>query len=440
MLQRNRLKRGQASLLTWKNSLLIFLICFIFIIFLDPESAKGDSGSFAPILKMFEEDEKEDVCYLIYEVNGGLLPCDQIQKLTKDQPEYKLVTPYRYGHRFRGWYLNSNFTGKITHMTAEYFGNRVVYAKCERINDNQYNVENYKYESKNTLNNSTLLLKNVDYSFCDEISIPGMPETKEEDFLNQYVFSLSQIPQGMCFTEEFVLITSYSTEEECLGSLIVIERETGEHLVTLGMDKKSHLGGIAFDGNNVWVCNSEKKTLERISYDFIETMAYQNKGGVVDATDVVDTYPVKNSPSCITYYGGRLWVATHSLVFESKMVAYHMNSSTDELEKLSEYKIPSKVQGIAFDESGAVYLSTSYGRKASSYLKKYASVVSLATSPNKPEVQIEMPPCSEEVDIRDENIYVLFESAGEKYYEGTDGLGKSVSPIDRILCISLEEF
>ena len=133
-------------------------------------------------------------------------------------------------------------------------------------------------------------------------------------------------------------------------------------------------------------------------------------------------------------------MATHSLVFESKMVAYHMNSSTDELEKLSEYKIPSKVQGIAFDESGAVYLSTSYGRKASSYLKKYASVVSLATSPNKPEVQIEMPPCSEEVDIRDENIYVLFESAGEKYYEGTDGLGKSVSPIDRILCISLEEF
>ena len=61
----------------------------------------------------------------------------------------------------------------------------------------------------------------------------------------------------------------------------------------------------------------------------------------------------------------------------------------------------------------------------------------MTTNPNKPQVQIEMPPCSEELDIRDGNVYVLFESAGEKYYEGTDGLGKSISPIDRILCIPL---
>lgn len=426
-------------MLKWKNSFFIFFI-FILIIFTDPESTKGDSGSFAPILKMFEDKTGEEECYLVYEVNGGLLPCDMIQKLDRSKPEYKLVTPYRYGYRFRGWYLNSNYTGKITYMTAEYFQNRVVYAKWEPINDNRYNVENYKYTSKSTIRNKILLLKDIDYSFCEEISIPGMPETKEEDFLNQYVFSLSQIPQGMCFTEDFVLITSYSTEEDCLGSLIVIERDTGEHLVTLGMDQNSHLGGITFDGSNVWVCNSEKKTLERISYDFIETMAYQNRGGIVDATDVVDTYPVQNSPSCIAYYGGRLWVATHTLVLDSKMVAYHMNSTTDDLEKLSEYTIPSKVQGVAFDETGVVYLSTSYGRRASSYLKKYSSVAALATSPNKPEVQIEMPPCSEEVDIREGNLYVLFESAGEKYYEGTDGLGKSVSPIDKILSISLDEF
>ena len=426
-------------MLTWKNSFFIFLILLIMIC-MEPESAKGDSGSFAPILQMFEEEESEEECYLVYAVNGGLLPCNAIQRLSKEEPEYKLVTPYRYGYRFRGWYLNSNYTGKITYMTPEYFQDRVVYAKWERINDNVYNVENYEYTSKSTIRNTVLLLKDIEYSFCNDISIPGMPETKEEDFLKQYVFSQSQIPQGMCFTEEFVLITSYSTEEECLGSLIVIERETGEHLVTLGMDKNSHLGGITFDGSNVWVCNSEKKTLERISYDFIETMAYQNKGGVVDATDVVDSYPVKNSPSCIAYHSGRLWVATHTQLLDYKMVAYHMNSATDELEKLSEYKIPSKVQGIAFDESGAVYLSTSYGRKSSSYLKKYSSVAALATSPNKPEVQIEMPPCSEEIDIWNGNLYVLFESAGEKYYEGTDGLGKSVSPIDRILCVSLEEF
>jgi hypothetical protein len=32
-------------------------------------------------------------------------------------------------------------------------------------------------------------------------------------------------------------------------------------------------------------------------------------------------------------------------------------------------------------------------------------------------------------------LYVLFESASSKYFEGTDGKGKSICPIDRILTI-----
>ena len=133
-----------------------------------------------------------------------------------------------------------------------------------------------------------------------------MPDTREEDVLKEYIFSASQCPQGICLTDEFVLITSYSTEDDCMGELMVFDRETGEYMVTLGMDENSHLGGIAFDGDNVWVCNSYENCVERISYDFIELMAYQNTGDVVDARDVVEEFPVKNTPSCITWYGGAL--------------------------------------------------------------------------------------------------------------------------------------
>jgi hypothetical protein len=206
------------------------------------------------------------------------------------------------------------------------------------------------------------------------------------------------------------------------------------------MDENSHLGGIAYDGENVWVCNSHENTIERISYDFIRLMAYENTGDVVDARDVVDEYAVKNTPSCITYYGGRLWVATHTRMVNSKMVAYHLDSSTDKLTALSEYKIPSKVQGIAFDEEGGVYLSTSYGRSESSYLLCYPSVIALATSPGLPEKRVEMPPCSEEIEVYGDNLYVLFESAGEKYLEGTDGKGTSLSPLDKLLILPLSQF
>jgi uncharacterized repeat protein (TIGR02543 family) len=353
---------------------------------------------------------------------------------------YRLFSPYRHGYRFLGWFTDKSYRNQVEEITTEEAKEVIIYARWTPQIDNFYNVKNYSYNTKSGNIDNTILLKDLDYTFLDELNIPGMPDTREDDVLNQYIFSQAQAPQGICFTDEFILISSYSTEDDCMGELMVFDRESGEYMITLGMDENSHLGGIAYDGENVWVCNSYENTIERISYDFIEHMAYQNTGEVVDARDVVDEYPVKNSPSCITYYGGRLWVATHTRVIKSKMVAYYLDSDKETLTALSEYKLPSKVQGIVFDDEGGVYLSTSYGRSASSYLLYYSSVISLATNPSKSDIRIEMPPCSEEIDVYDGNLYVLFESAGEKYLEGTDGKGRSVSPLDKLLVIDLSQF
>ena len=305
--------------------------------------------------------------------------------------------------------------------------------------DNYANVYNYEYTTKvNTKSRrKNVHLKDLEFSFCENIDIPGMPDTKKEDFLNQYIFSTSQCPQGICFTEDFVFITSYSNEEDCLGGLLVFDREKGEYLITLGLDEDSHLGGIAYDGVNVWVCNSENKSIERISYEFIYLMAMQNKGKVINATNLVDVYPVKNVPSCITYYDGCLWIATHNIWMNSKMVSYDYNKEEDKLQTRASYNIPAQVQGIVFDETGEIYLSCSYGRRWSSYIKKYDSVSYMTEKVNHPAVVIEMPPGAEEIDIYEDMLYVLFESAGEKYYEGTDGNGKSLSPLDKILMIPI---
>lgn len=95
------------------------------------------------------------------------------------------------------------------------------------------------------------------------------------------------------------------------------------------------------------------------------------------------------------------------------------------------------MQGIAFDKGGQVYLSTSYGRNSSSYLKVYASLLTLTKHPNEPSAKVEMPPCSEEIAIADDNVYVLFESASLRYFEGTDGKGNSRSPIDKVLEVTV---
>lgn len=148
-------------------------------------------------------------------------------------------------------------------------------------------------------------------------------------------------------------------------------------------------------------------------------------------------YRLKNTPSCITCYGDRIWVATHTKFFNSRMISYSYNETEDTLCAVSSYDIPSKVQGIAFDEKGSVYLSTSYGRSNSSYLNVYTSLFSLNNYPNSPAMKVEMPPCAEEIAIADSNVYVIFESASRKYFEGTDGNGMSASPIDKMLEVTV---
>ena len=305
--------------------------------------------------------------------------------------------------------------------------------------DNYANVLNYKYESKesNKLGETLTHLKNVKFSFLDNVDLAASPKTLQRVTDTEVALSEEKYPQGLCMTEEFVFVTSYTEQKEAFGECMVFDRVTGEHLVTLGMDKNSHLGGIAYDGKNIWVCNSSKMAVERISYDFICQTAKQNKGSFINVTNLVEVYAVENVPSGITCHDGILYVVTHTKWTSSKMISYVYDETKDVLRDEFVYKIPSKVQGIVFDEEGSVYLSTSYGRKSSSYLKKYQSVYTMTKDVEDCTWKIEMPPCSEGLAIYENNLYILFESAGKKYLEGTDGNGKSSAPLDKILIIDL---
>lgn len=263
-------------------------------------------------------------------------------------------------------------------------------------------------------------LKDKAFTFWDEIEVFH----EEEEY-----------PQGLCITEDFVFISSYSGIRGNLGKIKVFDRENGDYLISLGMDENSHLGGLTYDGKYIWVCNSSKMSIERISYAFIQQMVRENRGSMIDARNLVDIYRVNNIPSCVAYYDGQLWVATHSIWTNSTMIGYNYNEENNRLNSLVSFWIPPKVQGVTFTEKGEVYLSTSYGRKNSSYIKKYPSIYAMTNDVDDYTELIELPPCSEGIEYKNNKIYVLFESAGKKYLEGTDGKGQSIAPLDKILII-----
>ena len=428
------------------KELLVILYVFVFLVN-DPQLVRAyslqdrakdalrdaDSGSGLDLFMGLDSSE----IHLIYELNGGINSNYNKTELKPEEFPMKLDVPLRTGYNFAGWYTDCNYTEKITEINQENADNMVLFAKWTKVIDNSYNVEMYSYQTDSVVSKKQKELKECSYAFLDDVSIPGMPSTREKDYIENIISSSNQCLQGICFTQELLLITSYSANKKELGSLMLFDRESGAYLATLGMKKGSHLGGIAFDGENVWICHSNSNTLERISYEYILKIAQDAPGYCIDASALSDEYALENVPSCITFYGGRIWVATHTRIFDSQMLSYRYDSEKDTLTALSSYRIPNKVQGVDFDENGSVYLSTSYGRNNSSYLKVYSSLLALNRKPNNPSVKVEMPPCSEEVAISGDSIYVLFESASEKYFEGTDGIGKTASPLDKVLEVNV---
>ncbi len=368
-----------------------------------------------------------------YMLNGGTNSVRNPESVLWEDLPFVPDIPMREGYNFAGWYTDSGYTQKITEMNRENAKDTVLFAKWTRAIDSQYNVEMYSYRSGGVSDRNHKELKECSYGFLDEVAIPGMPSTREQDYLDHIISSVGQCLQGLCFTPEYILISAYAEESEVPGSLLVFDRRDGSYLTALLMREDSHLGGIAFDGENIWVCHSGTCTLERISYR--DVLRAVEEGGEI--TDKSAEYRLKNTPSCITCYGGRIWVATHTKIFGSQMLSYSFDPEQDTLVSLGSYNIPSKVQGIAFDEAGSVYLSTSYGRNNSSYLKVYASLLMLTRRPNAPGVRVEMPPCSEEIAVAGNHVFVLFESASRKYFEGTDGRGTSSSPIDKVLKVDV---
>ena len=271
----------------------------------------------------------------------------------------------------------------------------------------------------NNITNISHYLKGKSYSFLDKVQI-----IQEDEY-----------PQGLCFTDEYLLLSSYSDVKGELSKIRIFDRVSGEFLISLGVDDKSHLGGIAYDGTYIWMCNSSKMSLERISYEFVQQIIDEKRGQLVDIRTYIERCFVSNIPSCITYYNGLLWVGTHSIWSNAIMTAYRYDEVHNCLDAVDSYWIPPKVQGIAFSKKGEVYLSTSYGRRNPSYIWKYDSICIMSKKLRGYSKRIKLPPCSEGIVYADKKLYVLFESAGKKYLYGTDGKGKSIAPIDKILIL-----
>ncbi len=259
------------------------------------------------------------------------------------------------------------------------------------------------------------------------------------------------VPQGMCFVEEqnIWLITGYMGQENLNSRIYVVNPEnqqqekyfyitnTSENMI------KSHFCGIANYGDVVWLA-TEGYILKMNLQDIIDV---ENEGFV----NIVSEFDTKTGADFIFANEKYLWVgdfyrdgysslpSSHTVKINdleiNKAIALQFEININETNGFNEtpilaLSIPNQVQGFSQTNNGEIILSTSYSIPNSVIYVYGQSVVledketlslEFGEIPLKVCCQenlikkIEAPAMSEGIDIVDNRVYILYESACNKY-------------------------
>lgn len=253
--------------------------------------------------------------------------------------------------------------------------------------------------------------KNVNYS--KSFIVPGLINTKSDGFP-----CTSMCPQGITFAGDYLLISAYDRSFEENSVIYALDKNTKQLLTTFTVPGKSHLGGITFDGSNVWI--TLHKGAASISFAQMDSIIKQ---GITEANLTLNTtVNLDIVASYITYYNDKLWIGTYDELKDTIMKSYTIinKDTAPDLTEVDSITVPTRVQGLVFTDSGQLILSRScqlykglrgYMRQLDVYEPDMSTegsgTIDLGDSINT----LEMPSMNEGIAIDNSDLYVIYESA-----------------------------
>lgn len=287
------------------------------------------------------------------------------------------------------------------------------------------------------------------------------------------------IPQGVAYDEftSSTFLTGYFDGGE--NSVIFVMDKNGNFVkeIILSFENKAytgHSGGIAVSEKHVYVSNG-KKLYHLSKQQILDGAAHQELS--FDGFVKVDV-----NASYVSYSDGHLYVGefeyakndyntdpSHRVTLASGKtntaltLELELNENTvygfenavssgDTVAYTRAFSHTERIQGFDFSkDSDLVVLSQSYGRKNDSRLYFHkpsksdeakitvggAEIPLVVLSEDTLEKTVVCPPMTEDIDISGGKVYVCFESAAYKYYEGANAFNKAKNPIDSIFVYTI---
>lgn len=348
--------------------------------------------------------------YRIYQFNGSqaVLIADLKEKSTVSYLRTGLKNGTRYYY---------TMTAYRTYKEKDYESSKATKASVKPLKVAKTSTGAKLYKSKKAFLRSaavkacSFVKKQLNYA--KSIVLPGMTNTNVLEF-----GSKTMVPQGMTFAGSYLLVSAYDSKRIDNSVVYVMSRSSKKLLTTVVLPNKTHAGGLAYDGRNLWICQSTY--LRSISFAQIKKAAVAKKKYLE-----IKAYGTKNAlgqqAAAVTYYKGLLWVASYSESNSGYLGSYRIADKTGKpvLTVCGRIKLPNRVQGLTFTSNGRLILSRScqtnstkrgYLHQMDVYKPNLKKAGAGKITLGKRNKVINMPSMNEEIAVSGKYLYVNFES------------------------------
>lgn len=230
---------------------------------------------------------------------------------------------------------------------------------------------------------------------------------------DDYVF------QGICCLDDLIFVTSYDCTKTNNSKISIVKDNKVIHETLLNM--KSHVGGISIDEKNkiVWVtdkggCISGYSLASVLNDPEVEPIF--NK---IKVADNLFNIHGSNSVAYLTIYNNKLFVGNYNDSNKSIIKICNINNDGSiDVDNSIIIKSTSFVQGITFfnkDNKDYLLVSSSFGSYFKSHIKIYLYYPDLNNLEEEKSTLIELPPMLEQICIKDNLLYTIFESNAKQY-------------------------
>lgn len=259
-------------------------------------------------------------------------------------------------------------------------------------------------------------------------------------------------PQGLTYSSKYnvAIQTSYN-KKHSVSMIFITDLNTNKLIKKLkllnhdGTEDNKHVGGITTDNNTVWITNDnyvDELDLDEIMTTEEETIKIKN------------SYELPNRGDFCLYDKGILWIGDFFLkgIYDCLddnplLMGYTINKDIDYAIPDYVISLPIMIQGMAITEDNKFIFTDSYTNLINSKLTIYDNVLEdkadiytingkeipyYKLDKNNLLTTYKIPPMAEGLFLKDNNLYILFESASDTYW-------MALPKIPKILKYNLKE-